>query len=99
MTASAPTPAKLAPIIGYEAIAKAASKATNTSISVRTAKRYASQEWAMQTGRMRLPVMRWGNGTVDILPEELEAWARAFCVRRPVGARLPGNPAKRTRAA
>ncbi len=82
------------PIVGYEAIAKAATKATQQSISVRTAKRYARQGY-----EPRLPVFRYPNGRVDMTPEALALWAAAWLARRPTGAVLPGTPIKRGRAA
>ncbi len=77
-----------APFVGYAAIAIAAGKAINASVSLRTAKRYAQQ------GRTnRLPVQVYPNGRAYLLPDDLALWARAWRAPRPSGARAPGKRA------
>lgn len=71
-------------IRGWTAIAKAVGKAVQQSVTPKTARRYA------KPGReSRLPVYKYGNGRVYLLPEDLELWARAWLVARPPG----GTPA------
>ena len=73
------------PIAGWEAIATAAGRAIQQSVSVNTAKRYAAP------GRdNRLPVYKYQNERVYLSPEDLALWARAWLRRRPLGAKVPG---------
>lgn len=74
------------PIIGYDQIAKAVTRAIKCSVSVRTAKRYAAQ------GRTnRLPVFVYPNGRAYLIPAHLALWAQAWLARKPSGARPPGK--------
>ena len=75
----APSPAT-APIVGYKAIAAAITKRLARSCCRRTAIRYAKQGRAM-----RLPVFRYPNRRVYLLPAHLEAWAIAWEAALPSG--------------
>lgn len=81
-------PETTAPIMGYEAIAKATGKALKQSVSVRTAKR-----WAEQGRALRLPVFVYPNGRAYVLPAHLAVFAAAWLAQCPSGARLPGKKA------
>lgn len=65
-------------IRGYENIARATGRAINTSVSVRTAKR-----WAKEGRDNRLPVYPLPNGRAALLEEDLAVWARAWLAVRP----------------
>jgi hypothetical protein len=88
-------PAAEEPIVGYEAIAAATRAAIRRSVDVRTAKRWAHQDPARRPKacRNRLPVCKYPDGRVYLLPGDLAVWAAAW--RRPVpsGALLPGKAA------
>jgi hypothetical protein len=71
------------PICGWPQIAKALGRALGCSVSRRTAIRYA------QPGRRhRLPVFRYDNGRVYLLPGALRLWVNTRSM--PLGGRLPG---------
>jgi hypothetical protein len=73
------------PICGWNAIADAVSRAIGTSCCRKTAQRYA------KPGRPnRLPVFRYDNGVVYLLPSALSLWREARSM--PLGAREPGRP-------
>jgi hypothetical protein len=76
------------PIEGWPSIAEAAGLSVDQIFSVRTVQRYAAP------GRdNRLPVYKWQNERVYLLPEDLALWAAAWLRRRPLGAKMPGkNP-------
>lgn len=77
------------PIEGWPSIADAAGEAIEQILSVRTVQRYAAP------GRdNRLPVYKWPNERVYLLPEDLALWARAWLRRRPLGAKMPGKNTK-----
>lgn len=77
-----------APIIGYEAIARAVSRLLNISFCVRTAVRRSQFGVAN-----RLPVYRFaGSNHVFMLSSHLIAWARLSII--PSGAYIP-RPAKK----
>jgi hypothetical protein len=80
--------ARATPIIGYEAIAAAASARLKRSVCVRTAKRWAK---AARGWRPRLPVLVYPNGRAYLLPAHLEVFAVAWEAHRPSGAREPGR--------
>jgi hypothetical protein len=75
-----------APLAGWREIAFAVTKAMGRSVSVRTAQRYA------RPGRPnRLPVYKWDNGVVYMLPSGLALWVGARGL--PLGGREPGRQA------
>ena len=77
-------------IKGWDAIAAAAGKAIRSSVSVSTAKRYASP------GRdNRLPVYQYQTTHVHLAVEDLALWAKAFLRRRPLHAKPAGTPKRR----
>lgn len=80
------TPNPDAPIMGYEAIAKATGKRLNQSVSVVTAKRWAKPG----ERRLRLPVFIYPNNRAYMLPTHLEVFAIAWLAGKPSGAKLPG---------
>ena len=78
------------PIIGWDEIAKAVTKETGSSCSVRTAQRYA------KAGRHnRLPVWCYDNGRVYLLPAGLDVWNRSRSM--PLGAHPVGGRRARAR--
>jgi hypothetical protein len=77
-----------APIIGYEAIARAVTARLKTSVSVRTAKR-----WAKSGRKLRLPVYVYENRRAYLFPEHLEVFALAWLLGDGPGAREPGRRA------
>lgn len=81
------------PIVGYEAIAAAVAAALKRSVDVRTAKRWAHQNPAKRPKglRNRLPVCKYDDGRVYLLPADLAVWAAAWLTQLPSGAQLPGR--------
>jgi hypothetical protein len=72
------------PLVGWPAIAKAATQALGCSVSVRTAQRYA------RPGRPnRLPVYKYDNGRVYLKRSALKLWRQAWTM--PLGGREPGR--------
>jgi hypothetical protein len=71
------------PLVGWWAIATAVTRAVGASVSVRTAQRYAEQG-----RRNRLPVDRYDNGVVYLMPSGLRLWVNARSM--PLGGRPPG---------
>ena len=72
--------------MGWGQIAKAVTKALKQSVVTRTARRYA------EPGREnRLPVYRYPNGRVYLMPQDLALWAAVWMRQLPVGAQTPGK--------
>jgi hypothetical protein len=80
------------PLVGWAAIAVAVGRTVGASVSIRTAQRYAQPE-----RRNRLPVDKYDNGEVYLMPSALGLWVRARSM--PLGGRAPGQevPGKRGR--
>jgi hypothetical protein len=83
------------PIIGYEAIAAATGRAIGRSVVPKTAKNWAHQNPAKRPKhlRNRLPVCKYPDGRVYLLPADLAVWAAAWLAPLPSGAQLPGRAA------
>jgi hypothetical protein len=77
------------PICGWPQIAKAVSRALGCSVSKRTAQRYARP-----ARPHRLPVFRYDNGRVYLMPGALRLWVNTRAM--PLGGRLPGGDGQHT---
>jgi hypothetical protein len=85
----------LPPIVGYSAIARELARALERSVDVRTVRRWshADAQKRPKNLRQRLPALKYPDGRVYLLREDLEAWARAWKAQMPTGGKPPGSAA------